>query len=58
MLLGKATFETLLCLKKKKRERETWVKNKESENKLLHDVSLARHNLTVKFLSRSDNALS
>ena len=58
MLLGKATFETLLCLKKKKIERETWVKNKESENKLLHDVSLARHNLTVKFLSRSDNALS
>ena len=58
MLLGKATFENLLCLKKKKRERETWVKNKESENKLLHDVSLARHNLTVKFLSRSDNALS
>lgn len=56
MLLGKAIFETLLCLKKKKKERQ--VKNKESENKLLHDVSLARHNLTVKFLSRSDNALS
>lgn len=53
MLLGKAIFETLLCLKKKERQ----VKNKESENKLLHDVSLARHNLTVKFLSRSDNAL-
>lgn len=54
MLLGKAIFETLLCLKKTK---ERQVKNKESENKLLHDVSLARHNLTVKFLSRSDNAL-